>query len=180
MHSGNKLGGHKVKFQFKVINDIHQIPKLESSELIEEWNEEEKIAIKKAANVSSLSNIVFPTNLKQTHKDLANAVKALQKYLKARLHILYVNVPANFSPDRVTEKHLLDFARQHEFKNCAIHIYNDIDEESGIINFSSKFKNKIVAMSTHGRKGINRLMSGSIAEDVVNHVDCPIWTLSER
>ena len=49
MHSGNKLGGHKVKFQFKVINDIHQIPKLESSELIEEWNEEEKIAIKKAA-----------------------------------------------------------------------------------------------------------------------------------
>lgn len=138
------------------------------------------IAIKKAVNVSSLSNIVLPTNLKPTHKDLANAVKALQKYLKARLHILYVNVPANFSPDRITEKHLLDFARQHEFKNCAIHIYNDTDEESGIINFSSKFKNKIVAMSTHGRKGINRLMSGSIAEDVVNHVDCPIWTLSER
>jgi len=138
------------------------------------------IAIKKAVNVSSLTNIVFPTNLKATHKDLATAVKALQKYLKAKLHILYVNVPANFNPDRVTESRLLEFAKQHDFRNCAIHIYNDIDEESGIINFSAKFKNRIIAMSTHGRRGINHLMSGSIAEDVVNHVDCPIWTLSER
>ena len=47
MHTGNKLGGNKVKFQFKVINDIHQIPRLESSELIEEWTEEEKVVIKK-------------------------------------------------------------------------------------------------------------------------------------
>jgi nucleotide-binding universal stress UspA family protein len=107
-------------------------------------------------------------------------VKALQSFLKARLHILYINVPSNFTPDHYTEKRLVEFARQNELKNCSIHIYNDIDEESGIINFSSKFKNKIIAMSTHGRKGINHLMSGSIAEDVVNHIDCPIWTLAEK
>jgi nucleotide-binding universal stress UspA family protein len=107
-------------------------------------------------------------------------VKALQSFLKARLHIVYINVPSNFISDHYTEKHLLEFARQNAFKNCSIHIYNDIDEESGIINFSSKFKNKIIAMSTHGRKGINHLMSGSIAEDVVNHIDCPIWTLAEK
>jgi hypothetical protein len=31
----------------KISNDIHQIPKLEDADLIEAWNEEEKIAIKK-------------------------------------------------------------------------------------------------------------------------------------
>jgi hypothetical protein len=46
-HSESPLGGSKVKFQFKVCNNIHQIPCLESTELIEEWTEEEKIAIKK-------------------------------------------------------------------------------------------------------------------------------------
>lgn len=138
------------------------------------------IAIKKSVSVASLTNIIYPTNLKAAHKDFPAAVKSLQKYLKARLHIVYVNVPANFVPDRVSENRLLAFAKQHEFRNCAIHIYNDIDEESGIINFSAKFKSKIIAMSTHGRKGINHLMSGSIAEDVVNHIDCPIWTLLER
>jgi hypothetical protein len=42
-----KLSQYKHKFQFKVCNNIHQIPILESSELIEEWQEEVKIAIKK-------------------------------------------------------------------------------------------------------------------------------------
>jgi heat shock protein 4 len=46
-HENNKLGGSKVKFQFKVMNDIHQIARLDSSEIIEEWNEEEKVVIKK-------------------------------------------------------------------------------------------------------------------------------------
>lgn len=46
-HSENKHGGSKIKFQFKVMNDIHQIARLDSTELIEEWNEEEKVVIKK-------------------------------------------------------------------------------------------------------------------------------------
>jgi len=46
-HTENPLGKSKVKFQFKVINNIHQIPCLESTELIETWNEEEKVLIKK-------------------------------------------------------------------------------------------------------------------------------------
>lgn len=48
-HENNKLGGSKVKFQFKVCNNIHQIPILECCELIEEWTEEVKIAVKAAA-----------------------------------------------------------------------------------------------------------------------------------
>jgi nucleotide-binding universal stress UspA family protein len=34
----------------------------------------------------------------------------------------------------------------------------------------------MIAMGTHGRKGVAHVLAGSIAEDVVNHVDCPIWT----
>lgn len=45
-HADNKLGGSKVKFQFKVCNNIHQIPVLEACELIEEWTEEVKIPVK--------------------------------------------------------------------------------------------------------------------------------------
>jgi len=137
------------------------------------------IAIKKNAKAALLKNIIFPTNLKITNKNLLNSIKELQSLLKARLHVLYVNVPAGFTPDHATEKRLLEFARENQLKNCSIHIYNDFDEESGIINFSSKFKNRMIAMSTHGRRGINHLLSGSIAENVVNHIDCPIWTLAE-
>ncbi len=37
----------KVAFILRVSNNIHQIPGLESSELQEEWTEEEKIPVKK-------------------------------------------------------------------------------------------------------------------------------------
>ena len=33
-----------------------------------------------------------------------------------------------------------------------------------------------IAMGTHARKGLSHLLKGSVTEDVVNHVDCPIWT----
>jgi len=138
------------------------------------------IAIKKNVKSTTINNIVFPTNLTITNKNLLTSIKELQILLKARLHILYVNVPSRFTPDHATEKRLIEFARVNQFKNCSIHIYNDLDEESGIINFSSRFKNRMIAMSTHGRRGINHLMTGSIAEDVVNHIDCPIWTYSDK
>ncbi len=138
------------------------------------------IAIKKWVNISSLNNIIVPTDLNEVKKEFVTSIQNLQRFLKARIHLLYVNVPSNFTPDHVSEKRLIEFARNYQLKNCSIHIYNDIDEESGIMHFSAKFKNKIIAMATHGRKGLNHLMRGSVAEDVVNHIDCPIWTLSEK
>ena len=137
------------------------------------------IAVKNAAAISKLKNIIFPTNLDLNQKHLVASVKALQHFLKAKLHILYINCPANFNRDINTERWLSELVIQSKFKNYTLNIYNDTDEERGIVDFSSKYKNKIVAMSTHGRRGLNHLLMGSITEDVVNHIDCPIWTLAE-
>ena len=124
--------------------------------------------------------MIVPTDLNVIKSPFVTSLQSLQNLLKARLHLLYVNVPSNFTPDHLTEKRLIELARNNQLKNCSIHIYNDIDEESGVINFSAKFKNKIIGMSTHGRKGLNHLLRGSVAEDVVNHIDCPIWTLAQK
>jgi nucleotide-binding universal stress UspA family protein len=134
-----------------------------------------RIAPKKAA----FENIIFPTNLKLEQKKTVTDIKALQNFFKAKLHILYVNDPANFTRDIFTETKLNEYAKRNQFKNYQIHIYNDIDTENGIINFSSRFKSKLIAMATHGRTGLSHLLSGSVAEDVVNHLDCPIWTSAQ-
>jgi nucleotide-binding universal stress UspA family protein len=137
------------------------------------------IALKKAPTLKAVRDIVFPTNFNGGHKRFHSLVKLLQNFFKAKLHILYVNTPSNFISDRYTEPQGLEFVKQNKFKNCTLHIYNDVDEEDGIVHFSSRFKSKLVAMTTHGRKGLGHLLSGSVAEDVVNHIDCPIWTVAE-
>jgi hypothetical protein len=34
----------------------------------------------------------------------------------------------------------------------------------------------LIALGTHGHKGIVHLVKGSVAEDIVNHTERPIWT----
>jgi nucleotide-binding universal stress UspA family protein len=138
------------------------------------------IAVKKAVKISSIKDIIFTTNLDFEKKKFIASIKTLQAFFKAKLHILYVNTPVNFQPDFETEKCLTMFAQQHQFKNYSLNIYNDLHDEKGIANFSSQFKNKIIAMATHGRKGLSHLFNGSIAENMVNHMDCPIWTMVQQ
>lgn len=135
------------------------------------------LAIKKYVKVSAIKNIVFPNTLQTDQEDLTMKVKALQHFFKAKLHIVFINTPNNFSRDVVTNKLLKAFAKRFMLKDFTINIYNDKFEESGVINFTHSIGADMIAMGTHGRKGLSHILSGSVAEDVVNHVDCPIWTL---
>ncbi|MFM9841225.1 MAG: universal stress protein [Cyclobacteriaceae bacterium] len=135
------------------------------------------IAIKKSVKVSSIKNIVFPNSLNEELEELMMHVKELQNFFKATLHLVYVNTPAQFKRDHATKKMLKDFAKRYMLKDFTINVYNDIDQEMGVHNFTKEIGGDLVVMATHGRRGLNHLMSGSIAEDIVNHIECPIWTM---
>jgi nucleotide-binding universal stress UspA family protein len=132
------------------------------------------IAIRKA--VKNISNIVFPVRPEGNLEDITMRVKDLQEFFKAKLHVLFVNTPALFHRDSDIKPQLDILAKRYMLKNYTLNIYNDIDEAEGIINFSSTMKEPLIAMRTHGRPGITHLANGSVAEDVVNHMDCPVWT----
>ena len=136
------------------------------------------LCIKKFVKASSIKNIVFPNTLQQDQEDLTMKVKSLQNSFKAKLHVVYVNTPARFARDVDSTKKLKSFAKRFMLKDFTLNIYNDPSEESGVINFAHSINADMIAMGTHGRKGLSHILSGSVAEDVVNHVDCPIWTYS--
>jgi hypothetical protein len=71
-----------------------------------------------------------------------------------------------------------EFAKHFKLSNYTINLRNDAYETDGIISFASEVKADMIAMATHGRRGLLHLLTGSVAEDVVNHVDCLIWTCS--
>lgn len=138
------------------------------------------ITVRQAPKGALFKDLILPVDLEGSQEKLAAAIKPLQTFFKAKLHILYVNNPIRFERSVYVEKKLNDFVQKNKIKNYTLNIYNDLDAENGIINFSKKFKNKMIAMSTHGRKGLAHLLSGSVTEDVVNHLGCPIWTYANR
>ncbi|GHN02669.1 universal stress protein UspA [Cytophagales bacterium WSM2-2] len=138
------------------------------------------IAVKKMMKPSGIKDILFPTDLGPVQKDFLIKLKSLQERLKATIHILYVNTPANFSADLATGENLTAFVKENNLRNYTINIFNDLSEARGITHFASIFKNKMIAMATHGRTPLGHLLMGSIAENIVNHIDCPIWTYTQR
>ena len=127
----------------------------------------------------AMRDIVFPNTL-ETEKQgkLIERVKELQSFFRATVHILYVNTPTNFTADNITLERLREFAKQFGFKNYTLNVYNYPFEETGIIQFAKGIKGDLIAMGTHGRKGLAHFLNGSLAEDVVNHANCPIWTFA--
>lgn len=126
-----------------------------------------------------IKNIVFPNTL-ETEKQgkLIDKVKELQAFFKATVHILYVNTPTNFTADNITMERLKNFASQFGFRNYTLNVYNYPFEEEGIIEFTKSIKGDLIAMRTHGRKGLAHFLNGSLAENIVNHADRPIWTFA--
>ncbi|MDH4092846.1 MAG: universal stress protein [Cyclobacteriaceae bacterium] len=136
------------------------------------------ITVRKDSEFHTIKSIVFPNSLEENQEDLVSHVKALQDFFHATLHVVWINTPGNFTSDSITMIRLEDFARRFKLKDYTLNIFNDAYEESGVMNFAHKLKADLIAMGTHGRKGLNHVLSGSVAEDVVNHIDCPIWTYS--
>jgi nucleotide-binding universal stress UspA family protein len=66
--------------------------------------------------------------------------------------------------------------QKHGLENYTMEIYNESTEEDGIIYFAEDIDADMIALATHGRTGLKHLLSGSIAEDVVNHAQRPVWT----
>jgi len=123
-----------------------------------------------------ITNIVFPNTLAEGQDDLIEKVKALQSFLKATLHLLWINTPLNFAADNVTMERFGEFVKQYKITNHTINIFNHNNEENGILAFSKLIKADIIAIGTHGRRGLSHIVNGSLAENVVNHSERPVWT----
>lgn len=134
------------------------------------------LAVRSAVDISTVKHIVVPNSLTPDQPQFIKKVKELQAFFNAKLHMLLVNTPARFMSDAEAKKLLEEFASHNKLTNFTLNFRNGRTEEAGILAFAEEVKADLVAMATHGRKGLAHLVSGSIAEDVVNHITCPIWT----
>lgn len=138
------------------------------------------LAVRTAPDPEKIGKIVFPNRLGLDQTELVNRVTDLQKFFNAQLHVLWVNTPGHFVPDSEINGMMREFAHHYKLTNYTLEITNDVSEGEGILGYIRRIGADMIAMGTSGRRGLAHLLQGSIAEDVVNHVDCPIWTFSTR
>jgi nucleotide-binding universal stress UspA family protein len=124
-----------------------------------------------------VKNIIFPNTLEmENQEDLVQKVKSLQNLFKAKLHVVWINTPMNFTSDTVTLKRLKEFVKRYMLKDYSINIFNHAVFEDGLIEFSNMMEGDMIAMGTHGRKGLAHFIKGSLAENIVNESESLMWT----
>ena len=145
-----------------------------------------------------LKNILFPTDFSRcADQALAHAVYLAEKY-GATLHLLHVvtlfeDQPGVLSEEFAESEELvrkLEDEAEIELNNVANAHGNDdmeivvkqkraISAAPAILEYSSKNGIDLIVMGTHGRRGIEHLLLGSAAEEVVRLADCPVFTIRE-
>ncbi|MFW5964672.1 MAG: universal stress protein [Natronomonas sp.] len=134
--------------------------------------------------------ILFPTDGSDGAKAaLDHAIDHALRY-DAELHVLYV-VEENLPVLEAGQAELLDAleaegeraiddARDRAKAEGVDSIRGTVAGGSpyrGIIEYIDDYDIDLVIMGTHGRRGIDRFLLGSVAEKVVRSADCPVLTV---
>ncbi|HZY83168.1 MAG TPA: universal stress protein [Cyclobacteriaceae bacterium] len=134
------------------------------------------ISVNRNSKVDTVQSIVWATSLKNEDAELPAVLRRLMETEGTKVHLVRINTPGLFLSDVASREKLNAFAKAMKLKNFTVNIYNDHDEEEGIIRFASGVNAHLIALSTHGRRGLSHLLNGSIAEDIVNHSKRPVMT----
>jgi nucleotide-binding universal stress UspA family protein len=113
----------------------------------------------------------------------------IQPFLKAclffensssKLKLLYVNLPGErFQSSTEMEATVAKFLEKADGNLNRINEINyiaDYTVEDGVLTFANIVGGDLIAVPTHGRRGIAHFFSGSIGEDIANHSTLPVIT----
>jgi histidinol-phosphate/aromatic aminotransferase/cobyric acid decarboxylase-like protein len=71
------------------------------------------LCVKKYVKLSSIRTIIFPNAQDtETHDNFVMKVKSLQSFFKAKIHVVWINTPTNFTRDSLTHKRLEAFVKK--------------------------------------------------------------------
>ena len=109
----------------------------------------------------------------------------------ARLVVLYVAVPripvygdgivSNVSePVRKQITELIGWLHAQGIQTDYEPQVSDGDPATEILHMAHEMNCDLIVMGTHGRKGLSRLLMGSVAEEVLRKAQCPVLVVKDR
>lgn len=138
------------------------------------------ITVKSPIKIADIRKIVFASDFKDEDDDLIYELKKIQRLLGAEITLVKINTPSLFENSKDSKARIRTFVEKQGLTNINVEIHNSSSEEEGIIEYAEEVGADMIAMATHGRTGFMHLISGSIAEDVVNHAVRPVWTMKKK
>lgn len=139
------------------------------------------LVIKNRIKDFQFENVVFGCDFDSEGINTYRKAMKFFSLFNARVHLLYINLPAErFRSTAEMEERVREFifeADHGSFDNLENVVYRaNYSVEEGIFTYCNKINADVVAVATHGRRGLSHFFFGSIGEDIANHSDIPVIT----
>ena len=134
------------------------------------------LVIKKNNPNFAFNNFVFASDFSEETKKPFQKMVEFAKMFNANLFLVTICTPNSFKTTKEAEGIMKKFIKGFEIKNYTAHIYNDVNIENGIVNFTNSINADLIGLCTHGRTGFAHFFNGSISEDLVSHTVKPVIT----
>lgn len=147
-----------------------------------------------ALNLKAPEHILVPTDFSEPSKAAIEYAVVLAKKLGADVHVVHAfELPLVGFPDgtmtisaemasriiNAAQKSLDELVHAHEHSTKIHAFLEQADPRDGILAAAKKVKADLIIMGTHGRRGIARVLIGSVAENIVRTSPIPVLTIHD-
>jgi len=136
------------------------------------------LVVKKELYIEEIKTIVFASDFSEEAKKPFEEAILFAKSFGAKMNLLMINTVGRFLSTDESDRKMNLFLENFNLNDLdySVHVYNDYSVEKGVLNFVNKNNPDLIAVGTHGRKGISHYLNGSIGEDIVNNAVRPVVT----
>ena len=143
----------------------------------------------------TIKKILFPTDFSKVSQKAHDLAKDLKTRLEAEVHVLnvydgetmdlalpYGQEPASATGAPEHDVQMYDHAKKMLDTTCEALGATEghfVEGEAGpqIVRFAKENNFDMIIIGTHGYKGLQRMLMGSVAEHVLRHSDLPVLTI---
>jgi nucleotide-binding universal stress UspA family protein len=145
--------------------------------------------------MKEFKKILYPIDFSESSKKILPYVLTLSKTFNSEVHLLYVvrdlkyltsfHVP-HPSLNKIEEeiaassKKMMEKVCEEDLQGCPLFIKKILvgDAATEIIKYAQEEKIDLIILGTHGRKGLEKALFGSVAERVVKNSPIPVLTIN--
>lgn len=120
---------------------------------------------------------VFASDFNEEAYDIFPVVRKFAKIFRAEIRLLKVNTMDQFNRTGDNMERMKKFSRKFG-GNYEFAVYDDYMKEEGILNFARDSKADLIAIGTHGKKGLRRFFSEDVSEGIVRLSTIPIMIVN--
>jgi nucleotide-binding universal stress UspA family protein len=118
------------------------------------------------------SRIVFASDFSVEAGKIFRQVNSFASIFNSSVHLLNVADEDIGESERRIRYFLEKYHADYSYT-----VYPDDNTEKGILNFAQDTNADLIAIGTHGRKGLSRFFNPSVSERLINHSFLPVLTV---